>query len=688
MKMNAKTKTRIFIPLIVAIVVSAVGLFFAIVQRIDDVSSTIASWNIVADLQDNGTLHIVDTIEFRSDDFHFFEYEIGYGKTIVEGSGNGSSFDYDSVSVSVYDRSGKYYFRGANTATSNSSSSVKNADCLGFSWNPGDKENGGRPLNYYTSGHQKELIYIYIHNGFESTMYFEFEYTIKNAVNKYEDVTELNWQFASPLEQIAVKNITLSLNFPDGSSRYPIVDSWDENGIMIFGHGNGNSSFTSISATKAEVYGKKLSESLGDVLEVRSIIPNSPYDLFGAVEAENQIVSSRSGKQILKEEENRLADLDARSTNMYRYHLNWYIWGNAIAIGAVVLAIIVGYFCFDKERKPKFDAEYLREPPSKLLPSVLSYLVNDQEITTEAFTANIISLVRKKYLELDSNHSLLTDEKANFIVKKCEDQIEREAMNSDEIFVYDLLFKKMFAGANEFTMEDLDRKMRKESSAETFSKSVSAWKESGVKAAKKCGFYDKLKITGIFSLIGIGALIYGIASVFVHYIDYFLPVPAVILSVLSTGVGTFALIYFASITRKSKYGIEEYTKWMAFKKFLCEFSHFEDYDMMSVVVWEEYLVYATVLGIADLVEKQMRIKLKQENLNEAGDVTLNGFDLYMILYLNRMSRRMVFYSTLANQTLTKAKAARMASTAGKIASSGGFGGHSSGGGGGHGGRAG
>lgn len=161
-----------------------------------------------------------------------------------------------------------------------------------------------------------------------------------------------------------------------------------------------------------------------------------------------------------------------------------------------------------------------------------------------------------------------------------------------------------------------------------------------------------------------------------------------ILSFLSVGLGLFAMIYFASITRKSKYGIEEYAKWMAFKKFLSEFSHFEDYDMMSVVVWEEYLVYATVLGIADLVEKQMRVKLKQEDLAEATNTTLNGFDLYMIFYLNRMSRRMVFYSTVASQTLTKARAARMAATAGKIAASGGFGGHSSGGGGGHGGRAG
>lgn len=688
MKMNAKTKTRIILPLIVSTVVSAIGLFLAAVQRIEDTSSTIESWNIVADVQDNGDLHITDTIEFHSDGFHFFEYEIGYGKKIVEGSGTDSSFDYDSVSISAYDSNGKYYFNEATTATQNSSDANKIADCLGFSWNPGDKENGGLPLSYYTSGQKKELIYIYVYEGFASTMYFQYEYTIKNAVNKYEDVTELNWQFASPLEEIAVKNITLSLNFPDGSSRYPIADSWEEDGIRVFGHGTGNASFTSISPTKVEVYGKKLSESLGDVLEVRSIFPNSPYDLFGSVGNENRVSSSRSGIEILKSEENRLAALDEESTRIYRSHYNAFIWGNLIAIAVVALAIAFGYFYFDKERKPKFDSEYLREPPAKLAPSILSYLVNDQEITTEAFTANIISLVRKKYLELDSNHSLLTDEKANFIIRKCEEQPDRELMNDDEFFVYDLLFKKLFAGADEFTMEDLEKKMKKETTAGTFSNSISEWKKRSIKTAKKCDFYDKQTVSGAFSLIGFGAFAYGIYSLFVHYVDYFLPIASVILSFLSVGLGLFAMIYFSSITRKSKYGIEEYAKWMAFKKFLSEFSHFEDYDMMSVVVWEEYLVYATVLGIADLVEKQMRVKLKQEDLAEATNTTLNGFDLYMIFYLNRMSRRMVFYSTVASQTLTKARAARMAATAGKIAASGGFGGHSSGGGGGHGGRAG
>ena len=60
------------------------------------------------------------------------------------------------------------------------------------------------------------------------------------------------------------------------------------------------------------------------------------------------------------------------------------------------------YFKFDKERKPLFDHEYLREPPSKISPSELSYLINEKEIVTEAFNATLISLIRKKYLKIDS----------------------------------------------------------------------------------------------------------------------------------------------------------------------------------------------------------------------------------------------------------------------------------------------
>jgi uncharacterized membrane protein len=52
------------------------------------------------------------------------------------------------------------------------------------------------------------------------------------------------------------------------------------------------------------------------------------------------------------------------------------------------------------------------------------------------------------------------------------------------------------------------------------------------------------------------------------------------------------IIYGVLIRKKTQTGINEYTKWRAFKRFLLHFSNMKDYEIPSIIVWEHYLVYA------------------------------------------------------------------------------------------------
>lgn len=60
--------------------------------------------------------------------------------------------------------------------------------------------------------------------------------------------------------------------------------------------------------------------------------------------------------------------------------------------------------------------------------------------------------------------------------------------------------------------------------------------------------------------------------------------------------------------RMTEKGLEHNAMWKAFKEFLSDFSNMQDYDEKSLVVWEHYLVYATGLGIAEKVIKNMKVK--------------------------------------------------------------------------------
>ena len=91
-------------------------------------------------------------------------------------------------------------------------------------------------------------------------------------------------------------------------------------------------------------------------------------------------------------------------------------------------------------------------------------------------------------------------------------------------------------------------------------------------------------------------------------------------------------IYVWSVSKKTERGIEHYTQWKAFKKFLLDFGRFDEKELPEIVLWDLYLVYATVLGIADKVSKSMEIKIKQLNETnpDLGNVLITN------MYLNTM----------------------------------------------------
>jgi uncharacterized membrane protein YgcG len=72
-------------------------------------------------------------------------------------------------------------------------------------------------------------------------------------------------------------------------------------------------------------------------------------------------------------------------------------------------------------------------------------------------------------------------------------------------------------------------------------------------------------------------------------------------------------------------------KWAAFRRFLEEFSSLDDAPALAVVIWEHHLVYATALGVADEVEKQVRSLIPTEELPgpwENAPSGINGMSLY------------------------------------------------------------
>ena len=111
------------------------------------------------------------------------------------------------------------------------------------------------------------------------------------------------------------------------------------------------------------------------------------------------------------------------------------------------------------------------------------------------------------------------------------------------------------------------------------------------------------------------------------------------------------------------------------KKYLEEFSRMDTKEVMEVKLWDEYLMFAYLFGIADKVAKQLK-DMYPEIIEQAD---MNGnvvFDYDMFVFVNHISTRSVSAASSARA------AAESYSSGGGGFSSGGGGGGSFGGGGG------
>ena len=125
-------------------------------------------------------------------------------------------------------------------------------------------------------------------------------------------------------------------------------------------------------------------------------------------------------------------------------------------------------------------------------------------------------------------------------------------------------------------------------------------------------------------------------------------------------------------------------KWNGLRNFFIDFTLMTEKEIPEITLWEEYLVYATALGVSKNVMKAMRLKI-QENPNMNYDVLSDMLEMDYLSYgVNRISNH-VASAISPKATFPIASAIGSAAASGGSYSSGGghgggfSGGHSGGG---------
>lgn len=303
-----------------------------------------------------------------------------------------------------------------------------------------------------------------------------------------------------------------------------------------------------------------------------------------------------------------------------------------------------------------FNIDYYREFPTDDEPSTIDYLIN-YSVTDNSFSATILNLITKKVIEVEQI------DKKNYLFRKVEHNITTSYLENK---VLNILFE-VVGNDNEVTLEQLKKFGNRTKNAELLLDKYSSFKKSATKIASDKKIYDyqpkkRFKILGILLLV---ALV-NISLNSYYEIDFLLAINTVITIILA--------IRIFSIILRTPYGVDTYKKWSAHKKFLKDFGIFPDKELPEINLWEKYLVYATVLGVASKLQKTMATRLA--NLQSTDPTFADIYTRHLILnhYINSNLTK-----TINSAMTSSIQTAR--TTISPSASGGGFGGGSSGGGG-------
>lgn len=514
-----------------------------------------------------------------------------------------------------------------------------------------------------------ESIFVYLPDGFGSQTVFTYTYTIKGALTLYNDVASFNWNIFKYNES-DVQNGKVKFVFPEQSKKED---------LRVWARGAHKDGVLDITSDNTiEITFDRVKKDVA--LEVRVL---SSVLLYPNVRSENKVNSDVLEDIIAFEV--KQSEID----NM-RITLSQILYCGAFALLVVmIVCVIYVYNRYDKEFKPEFDKEYLRELPNEnITPAEMSYLYYFGSINDEDCTATLLDLVRRGYLVLDENGSGINDKDPNFeirIVEGC----DCSSLKSHEKFLIDWFIGEVGDGKC-VTIKQIEDYPKKESRANKFMQSSSNFVKKCKEEGKKHHYIENATDKTPAFIFALIPFIYFILSVYLSEIFNLDATLAIFVSLV-----TFVayLIYVATIKKRTKLGAEEFAKWKAFKAFLNDFSQMEDYPMPGVIIWEKYLVYATSLKMADKVMEQLKVKLPNVDEVEVNDGSWFYDDNATFMRRFYLRRRYGFYFTRINssyktakmtgfQTIAQAQAKR-SSGSGR---GGGFSGGSSFGGGGGGGR--
>lgn len=481
-----------------------------------------------------------------------------------------------------------------------------------------------------------------IYNPASRKKAFYLSYTLKDVVVVHNDVAEIAWNILGDSYEENIDDLKVWVNLPKKDSDLRVFLKGSKNTL--------NGEITRENDQTAYIYYNFLGAY--NPVTVRMMFDKSMVSTatkFSGVDGRSSILKVEKESA---EEANKIRDQIKRQ--------------NAIVIGITILWFLLAFLAFfyfliskKKNNKVDFHQDYYRDFPGDYGPEILEYLLKKQ-VTDKGMSAALLNLVHKKALKVEDNPKLKKD---YFLVLTDPDMAGFTP--NEEVLCKN--FISVIGDGKQVSLAKIKSYGKDINKAQLFINQYHIWKRNAISEGKQKGFFDQVHRSQVI------AAIVGVMSSLIVYLNVAFQT-GFILGYLAVIFGIFELLFAMSYSFKTEKGALEYAKWQAFKRFLEDFGMMDEKELPEVKLWGKYLVYATILGCAETLEKTMKIRMDAMNIDESSNLYLDYY------YTNRLMRAGL-YSTISSSVSTAVSSSRSSIASSSSSSSSGFGGGSSFGGG-------
>ena len=497
-----------------------------------------------------------------------------------------------------------------------------------------------------------------------ATKKYEISYTVQDAITKYNDYAELYWQFVGNTFEIDANKITGTILLPSN------VGNKDE--IKVWGHTkNLNGTIYATDTNKIEFEVNNFTS--GTYVEVRTLFPTNLITTSGRI---------KSGDILDKaiKEETKWADKANATRKRQQWidknlkYIMWTLWIIInVGLGIYFFKKTIKYFKKLKDVKklePTTKLEYYRDlPDENSTPGEAYKTLNEktEKFTAQnfgkIFSATVLDLSLKGYIEVEQEKKTFGKDNIYIRLKK---KIVG-GLPKDEGKIMDFIIKAAEKNEkDEITLKELE-KFIKDDPSKTEKLLSRTYDEVEDQLTKKEIIDSDSEYDTYKSKARIYFYTVLFACIFTSVLAFFILIVPLVVMIINALLCNKIAKKMSILTQK---GIDQKEQWKGLKKYMEDFSLLNEREVPELVIWEKYLVYATVMGIASKVIKQLKIVYPnfEEISNEMGTYTC----MNVIMNTNFTSS----FSSAISSSIISASAASSTYSSG----SGGGGGFSGGGG--------